>query len=147
MSDYVDYASFVALIDDDEHSAHLLTRTLVGQGAHGVQFYGDAAQARLRLQAVLNDPTATWPSLIIVDLKEHSGANLEFITSIRQLTRQNGVSVVVLAKTDEFARQALLASGAAAVFERHAERDAYHRTAAEIVEFVTLERRPEAVGM
>ena len=148
MSDYVDFASFVALIDDDEYSAHLLTRTLIDQGAHGVQCYGDAGKAFSRLRAVLSDPTAAWPVLIILDLKEHSGANLEFLESIRQLTRQHGVPVTVLApQTDEQCRQALLASGAAAVFVRHAERDAYRRVAADIIHFATLQQRPEAVGM
>ncbi|WP_193334956.1 response regulator [Devosia beringensis] len=148
MSNYVNYASFVALIDDDEHSAHLLTRTLVDQGAHGVQSYGDANQALVRLKAVLSDVTAAWPALIILDLKEHSGANLEFLDTIGQLTCQHGVPVVVLApQQTEQCRQALLANGAAAVFVRHAERDAYRRVAADIVEFVTLSQRPEAVGM
>ena len=148
MSNYVNYASFVALIDDDEHSAHLLTRTLVDQGAHGVQSYGDATKALVRLKAVLSDVTAAWPALIILDLKEHSGANLEFLDTIGQLTRQHDVPVVVLApQPTEQCRQALLANGAAAVFVRHAERDAYRRVAADLVEFVTLSQRPEAVGM
>tara|TARA_R110002020_G_scaffold16586_8_gene58610 strand:- start:301 stop:735 length:435 start_codon:yes stop_codon:yes gene_type:complete len=144
----VDFASFVALIDDDEHSAHLLTRTLVEQGAHGVQCYGDATKAFIRLRAVLGDATAARPVLIILDLKEHSGANLEFLAAIRQLTRRHDVPVVVLAhQADDSCREALLASGAAAVFARHGERDAYRRVAAEIIEFATLEQRPEAVGM
>lgn len=148
MNDYVDYASFVALIDDDEHSAHLLTRTLVDQGAHGVQGYGDAIAALVRLKAVLSDASATRPSLIVVDLKAHSGANLEFMGTIQQLTRQSGVPVVVLSpQLEEQGRRALIESGAAAVFVRHAERDAYRRVAADIVEFGTLTQRPVAVGM
>jgi DNA-binding response OmpR family regulator len=148
VSNYVDYASFVALIDDDEHSAHLLTRALVDQGAHGVQTYGDAIKGLGRLKAVLSDTNAAWPALIILDLKDHSGANLEFLDVIGQLTRQHGVPVVVLApQPTEQCRQALMANGAAGVFVRHAERDAYRRVAADIVEFVTLAERPEAVGM
>lgn len=148
MSDFVDYASFVALIDDDEHSAHLLTRTLVDQGAHGVQCYGDANQGFIRLRAVLSDARAAWPEIVILDLKEHSGANLEFLETIRQLTRQHGVPVVVLApQPDETCRQALLAAGAAAVFVRHADRDAYRRVAADIIQFGAVQQRPTAVGM
>ena len=148
MNDYVDYASFAALIDDDEHSSHLLTRTLVDQGAHGIQYYGDAISSLARLQVVLKDPTAAWPALIIVDLKAHSDANLEFLGVIRQLTRQSGVPVVVLApQHGEQHRQALLNGGAAEVFVRHADRDAYRAVAADIVEFWALARRPEAVGM
>ena len=47
MNDDVDYASFVALVDDDGHSAHLLTRTLLAQNAPGVQCYGDAGETKL----------------------------------------------------------------------------------------------------
>ena len=148
MNNYIGYASFAALIDDDEHSAHLLTRTLVDQGAHGVQDYGNANNALIRLKAVLGDPTAAWPAVIIVDLKAHSGANLEFVDTIGQLTLQCDVPVVVLTPDrDEAHRQLLLKSGAAAVFPRHADRDAYRRVAADIVEFWTLTGRPEAVGM
>ena len=148
MNDYVDYASFVALIDDDEHSAHLLTRTLVDKGAHGVQNYGDAAKALVRLQAVLNDKGASWPGMIVVDLKAHSGANLEFLDKIRQLTVRSNVPVVVLApQPTEQCRLALLEAGADAVFTRHADRDAYRRVAADMVEFWALSQRPVAVGM
>jgi len=148
VNNYVDYASFAALIDDDEHSAHLLTRTLVAQGAPGIQLYGDAAAALLRLQAVLGDRTAARPALIIVDLKAHSGATVEFLSSIQQLIRQHDVPLVVLApELNEERRRALFDLGAAGVFVRHADRDAYRGVAADIVEFWAQTERSEAVGM
>lgn len=148
MNDSVDYASFVALIDDDEHSAHLLTRTLVAHSAPGVQCYGDASAAFLRVKAVLSDPAAARPALIIVDLKNHSDANLEFLEAIEHLIRQNGVPLIVLAPLlEETRRRALLESGASAVFVRHADRDAYRRVAGDIVEFWAHTQRPVAVGM
>lgn len=143
-----DYTSFVALIDDDVHSAHLMTRALLVQGASSVQHYGDAVSARARLQTDLGKASPEQPGLIVVDLKAHSGANLEFLIAVQQLTRASGVPVVVLApRLGEQSRHALLENGAAAVFVRHAERDAYHRVAADIVELWALTQRPEAVGM
>lgn len=148
MNDDLEDTSFLALIDDDAHSAQLLTRTLLEQGAPGVQNYGDAGLAMSRLNGLMADPAAALPQLIIVDLKEHSGANLEFLETARQLLRHCGVSVVVLsAHKDEARRQALLANGAASVWIRHADRDSYRRVAADIVQFATHQQRLEAVGM
>lgn len=148
MNDDLVDAAFLALIDDDEHSAQLLTRTLMDRGAPGVRYYGDAELAHRRLGALLADPEANLPRVIIVDLKEHSGANLEFLETARQLLGQCGVSVVVLtAHDDDARRQALLDHGAASVLVRHADRDAYRRVAADIVQYATHQARFEAVGM
>jgi CheY-like chemotaxis protein len=145
---YVDNAPFVALIDDDQHSAHLLTRMLIAHGSPDIQWYGNAADGGARLQAVLADINANWPSLLIVDLKAHSGANREFLSSIQNLVRQKGVPVVVMAPTvDRPGRQALLDVGASAVFFRQAELDAYRREAAGIVSFWARSQRLDAVGM
>jgi DNA-binding response OmpR family regulator len=145
---YVDNAPFVALIDDDQHSAHLLTRMLLAHGSPDVHSYGNAMDGAARLHAVLSDVNANWPSLLIVDLKSHSGANLEFISSIQHLARQKGVPVVVMAPTlDREGRQALLDAGASAVFFRQAELDAYRREAAGIVSFWARNQRLDAVGM
>jgi DNA-binding NarL/FixJ family response regulator len=145
---YVDNAPFVALIDDDQHSAHLLTRMLIAHGSPDVQCYGNATDGLVKLQAVLSDINANWPGLLIIDLKSHSGANLEFISSIQHLARQKGVPVVVMAPTlDRDGRQALLDAGASAVFFRQAELDAYRREAASIVSFWARSQRLDAVGM
>jgi len=139
---------FVALVDDDQHSAHLLTRMLLAHGSPHIQWYGDAGSGRLMLADVLANPAANWPGLVVVDLKAHSGANLEFLASIRSLARQKGVPVVVMvAPIDRQGREALHEAGAAAIFFRHAELDAYRREAAGIVSFWARSQRLDAVGM
>jgi DNA-binding response OmpR family regulator len=139
---------FVALIDDDQHSAHLLTRMLLAHGAPDITWYGDANAARTRLTSVLADPATNWPGLIVVDLKAHSKANLEFIASIQPLMRQKGVLVVAMVQPADLAqRDALQTAGSAAVFVRHAEREAYRREAANIVSFWARSQRLDAVGM
>lgn len=148
MTGYVDNLPFVALIDDDQHSAHLLTRMLLAHGSPDVQHYGGAEDGRSRLQAVLGDVAANWPGLLIVDLKAHSRANVEFVASIQSLMRQKGVPVVVMAPPlDRAGREALHDAGAAAVFFRQAELDAYRREAAGIVSFWARSQRLDAVGM
>ena len=148
MNDYVENLPFVALVDDDQHSAHLLTRMLLAHGSPEIQWYGDAASGRLTLANVLADPAANWPSLLIVDLKAYSGANFEFVASIQPLVRQRGVPVVVMAAPlDRQGIETLHGAGASAVFFRHAELDAYRREAAGIVSFWARSQRLDAVGM
>ncbi len=139
---------FVALVDDDRHSAQLVTRMLLAQGAPDIEWYGDAATGGAKLTHVLANPAANWPNLVIVDLKAHSRANVDFITAIQSLTLQKGVPVVAMAPPlGPDSRNALLESGAAAVFYRHAELDAYRREVAGIVSFWAQSQRPDAVGM
>lgn len=139
---------FIALVDDDQHSAHLLTRMLIAHGSPSVQWYGAADAGHAMLDAVLANPMASWPDLLIVDLKSHSGANLEFLYSIQSLARQKGVPVAVMSPPLERAgRDALHDAGASAVFFRRAELDAYRREAAGIVSFWARSQRLDAVGM
>jgi DNA-binding response OmpR family regulator len=148
LNDYVDNLPFVALIDDDQYSAHLLTRMLLAHGSPDVQHYGGAADGLARIQNVLGNVSANWPGLLIVDLKFHSRANLDFVAAVQSLTRQKGVPVVVMAQTqDRAGRQALLDAGAAAVFFRQADLDCYRREAAGIVSFWARSQRLDAVGM
>ena len=139
---------FLALVDDDQHSAHLLTRMLLAHGSPDIQCYGGATEGHAMFAGVLANPAANWPSLLIVDLKAHSNANVEFISSIQSLARQKGVPVVVMAPPlDRQGREALHDAGASAVFFRHAELDAYRREAAGIVSFWARSQRLDAVGM
>ncbi len=148
LNDNADNLPFVALIDDDEHSAHLLTRMLLAHGSPDVRWYGGASEGRARIQAVLGDVSANWPGLLIVDLKAHSAANLEFVASIQALVRQKGVPVAVMTQAhDRAAHQALYDAGASAVFFRQAELNAYRREAAGIVSFWARSQRLDAVGM
>ncbi|MBU1305753.1 MAG: hypothetical protein KKF33_09555, partial [Alphaproteobacteria bacterium] len=88
------------------------------------------------------------PTVLIVDLKSHSGANLEFVESVQGLLKGKGIAVLVLAaEAGKEARNALLNAGAAKVFVRHANVEAYTDVAADMVEFCSLAQRAEAVGM
>lgn len=145
MDALVENQPFVALVDDDPHSAHLLRRMLVAHGSPDVECYGDADASRLMLAEVLADPTANWPGLIVVDLKAHSGATREFVDAIHPLARQKGVPVVAMVPAHD--GEALQPAGAAAMFLRHADIDAYRREAASIVSFWVRLQRPDAVGM
>lgn len=148
LNNHAESQPFVALIDDDQHSAHLLTRMLLAHGAPEIRWYGEANAGRASLAAALADATISWPAMVIIDLKAHSNANLEFITSIQPLIRQKGVLVVAMMHAaDPAQRHALQQAGASAVFLRHAELDAYRREAASIVSFWARSQRLDAVGM
>lgn len=148
MNDHLDDKPYLALVDDDQHSAHLLTRMLLAHGAPRIQHYGGGTEGRLILADVLANSAAGWPALLIVDLKAHSGANLEFVSSIQSQADNKGLPVVVMAPPlDRLDRQALIEAGASDVFFRHADRDAYRREAAGIVSFWARSQRLEAVGM
>lgn len=148
LSDHMDGMPYLALVDDDQHSAHLLTRMLLAHGSPSVQWLGGAMEGRLALARVLSNPTADWPSLLIVDLKAHSSASLEFVSSIQSLARQKGLPMVVMTPPlDREGREALHEAGASGVFFRLADRDAYRREAAGIVSFWARSQRLDAVGM
>ena len=148
LNDDVDNLPFVALIDDDRHSAHLLTRMLLAHGSPDIRHYSDAIEGSIQLRSVLADVANDWPALLIVDLKSHTGANLEFVGGIQQLARQKGIAIVVMAAPlDRAGRQALHDAGASAVFFRQPEVDAYRREVAGIVSFWARHQRLDAVGM
>lgn len=139
---------FIALIDDDGHSAHLLTRMLVAHGAPEVKHFASPALGEAFLAEVLADPAGEWPGMVIVDLKAHSGANIEFLARNQALLRQKGIPFVAMTQTtDRAGRQALHDAGASAVFFRQAELDAYRREAAALVSFWARNQRLDAVGM
>jgi hypothetical protein len=139
---------FIALIDDDHHSAHLLTRMLAAQGAPAIRHFETAEAGEAGLAAILGDHQATWPGLVIVDLKAHSGANLDFAARHHAMFRQKGVPLAVMAPPlDRAGRQLLHDAGVAAVFFRQPELDAYRREAAAIVDFWARQQRLDAIGM
>ncbi|MEQ9636880.1 MAG: hypothetical protein RLW68_12435 [Devosia marina] len=148
MNVVTDDMPFIALIDDDGHSAHLLTRMLTANGSPQV-IHADSAEAgEAFLLECLSDIEREWPGLVIVDLKAHSGANLEFVTRHQTLLRQKGIPLAVMMQTTDRAdRQAMQDAGAAAVFFRQAELEAYRREAAAIVSFWARNQRLDAVGM
>ena len=143
-----DDTPFIALIDDDGHSAHLLTRMLLAHGAPEVRHFETASAGETFLAANLSDVSADWPGMVVVDLKVHSGANVEFVARNHVLLRQKGIPLAVMTQpTDRAGRQALHDAGASAVFFRQAELTAYRHEAASIVSFWARNQRLDAVGM
>ena len=97
---------------------------------------------------MLGDPSAGWPELLVVDLKAHSKATLEFVRQHHAGLRQKGVPMVVMIPpTDRAGCEAYSEAGAAAVFFRQPERDAYRRELAGIENFWARNQRLDAVGM
>jgi DNA-binding response OmpR family regulator len=134
----------VVLVDDDIHAARLLLRTLQANGVSG-RWLGPAHRARKLLAKTL--AAATAPALVIVDLKAHSYASAEFLAEMRPvLVTAEALPVAVAAAPDRSLHSVLLAAGAAAVFTRHAERDAYRREVAAIVNFWVSGENLEKVG-
>ena len=148
MNPVVDNTPYIALVDDDAHSARLLTRMLLAHGSPRIETFDGAADAMERLAPALGHGSQQWPGLVIVDLKAHSGANLEFLNTLAPIARTFDVPVAVMAQfLDQHLAPALHEAGAAAVFVRHADRDAYRREAANIVSFWARCQRLDAVGM
>ena len=138
---------FMALVDDDFHSARMLTRMLLAHGAPSVRWLDGATAAKLELGALMSAEQAVLPSLVIVDLKATSTATREFVVALRALPRADELLIVAMAATLERPeRDALLEVGADAVFERHAEVDAYRREAANLVRFWVRNQRLSAIG-
>lgn len=147
MNSVVDNTPHFALVDDDAHSAHLLTRMLLAHGAPRIETFTSAADAIARLIPSLAI-RAAWPTLVIVDLKAHSAANLEFVALLAPVIGKLDIPVAVMAQRPDRQHTAELHdAGAAAVFTRHAELDAYRREAANIVSFWARSQRLDAVGM
>jgi CheY-like chemotaxis protein len=138
---------FMALVDDDSHSARLMIRMLLAHGAPSVNWLDSEAVATAELGLLLNDRKATLPGLVIVDLKSSSVATAEFVAKLRGM--QDGSALLIVAMSpslDREVREVLLEAGADAVFERQADIDFYRREAAAIVSFWVRNQRLEAVG-
>lgn len=139
---------FIALIDDDTHSAYLLSRILAECGAPHALHLGDGVEGLAALRRLLADTNGAWPDLLVVDLKSHSKASLEFVTDHHLWLHQKGVELaVVIPPTDRHGRNAYFEAGTDAVFFRQPELDAYRREAEGIVSFWARNARLDAVGM
>lgn len=138
---------FMALVDDDSHSARLMIRMLLAHGAPSVSWLNGEALATAEIHRLLDDDRATIPGLVVVDLKSSSEATLEFITKLRAM--RDGHSLLIAAIAASLEREpgeALLSAGADAVFERHADINSYRREAAAIVSFWVRNQHLDAVG-
>lgn len=138
---------FMALVDDDSHSARLMIRMLLAHGAPSVSWLDGEALATAEIQRLLENELATIPGLVIVDLKASSSATLDFIVKLRAMRDGHSLLIAAIAPTlEREPREALLAAGADAVFERHADINSYRREAAAIVSFWVRNQHLDAVG-
>lgn len=138
---------FMALVDDDSHSARLMIRMLLAHGAPSVSWLDGEALATAELGKLLDDSKAALPGLVIVDLKSSSTATAEFIAKLRGMRDGPALLIAAMAPSlDREVRDVLLHAGADAVFERQANIDFYRREAAAIVSFWVRNQRLEAVG-
>jgi CheY-like chemotaxis protein len=138
---------YLMLVDDDAHSARLLTRMLLAHGAPSIQWVEDSANGLSQIKGLLAEPGKHLPGLVIVDLKASSTAASEFIAEIAGLERFRSLVIAAMAPNlDRTTRDSLLDAGADAVFERHADLQAYRAEAAAIVSFWVRNQRLDAVG-
>ena len=135
----------IALVDDDFHSARLMTRMLAAHGGPHVERLSDPEAAAEALTAIATVPAASGQCMVVVDLKSSSTATRDFVQRLKDQAPE--LLVVAMAPTlDREIRNSLLDAGAAAVFERHGELNAYRREAANIVGFWVRSQRLDAVG-
>lgn len=138
---------YLMLVDDDAHSARLLTRMLLAHGAPSIQWVEDSAQGLSQIKGFLAEPGKHLPGLVIVDLKSSSTAASEFIAEVAVLERSRSLVIAAMAPNlDRTTRDSLLNAGADAVFERHADLQAYRAEAAAIVSFWVRNQHLDAVG-
>jgi CheY-like chemotaxis protein len=138
---------YLMLVDDDAHSARLLTRMLLAHGAPSIQWVESSAEGLSQIKGLLSDPGKQLPGLVIVDLKSNSTAASEFIAAIAALERSRSLVIAAMAPSlDRTTRDSLLDAGADAVFERYADLQAYRAEAAAIVSFWVRNQHLDAVG-
>jgi len=138
---------YLLLVDDDGHSARLLTRMLLAHGAPSIQWIESSEEGLSQIKSLLDSRARHLPGLVVVDLKSSSNASAEFVSKISAMERSNSLLIVVMAVgLDRITRESLLQAGADAVFERHSELQAYRAEAAAVVSFWVRHQRLEAVG-
>lgn len=138
---------FVALVDDDSHSARLITRMLLAHGSPEVRWLDGPVNGTEAIAEMLADPTAARPSLVIVDLKTSSAATRDFVSALRRGPGGSSLLIVAMAPVlDKDIRDTLIDGGADAVFQRHAELESYRREVASIVSYWVRNQRLHAIG-
>ena len=135
----------LALVDDDFHSARLMTRMIEAHGGPQVSRFADPDIALEFLTECSLRPAHEAQCLAVIDLKSSSTATRDFIMRLRQAA-PNLLVVAMASSLDREVRNELLDAGAAAVFERHADITLYRREAANIVAFWVRNQRLDAVG-
>ena len=132
----------IALVDDDYHSARLMTRMLEAHGGPQVSRMPDPEVA---VEALADVTPVAGQCMAVVDLKSSSTATRDFVSRLKHRAPQ--LLVVAMAPSlDRDVRNELLDAGASAVFERHSDITLYRREAASIVAFWVRNQRLDAVG-
>jgi DNA-binding response OmpR family regulator len=140
--------AYLALIDDDPHSARLLMRMLIAHGAPGIEWFGDGEAGARRIAGILGQPGAERPSLVIVDLKGPPTVARDCIAAIRALRDAEKLLIVAMAPDlQRDARDSLIAAGADAVFQRYDDLTEFRRETANLVSFWVRSQRFRAVGV
>jgi CheY-like chemotaxis protein len=135
----------IALVDDDYHSARLMTRMLEAHGGPQVNRLPDPERAVETLAEGYETPPVAGQCMAVIDLKSSSTATRDFVARLKHRAPQ--LLVVAMAPSlDRDVRNELLDAGASAVFERHSDIAAYRREAANIVAFWVRNQRLDAVG-
>lgn len=134
----------IVLVDDDFHSARLLTRMVAAHGGPAVSVLDSEHGAMELLTGVAGLPGIS-PCMVVVDLKSSSTATRDFIAALKAQAPTQLV-VAMAPSLDRNGRNALHDAGAAAVFERHADVTLYRREVASLVSFWVRHQRLDAVG-
>lgn len=125
----------VALVDDNVHSARLFLRTVAARGRRA-RWIGNGSRGSRTLEAIFASDAEQAPQVIVVDLKERTGASEDFIARLRPLAEANGsILVAMVPSLEKDQRTGALNAGAAAVFQRHADRAEYHREIGALIDF------------
>ena len=133
----------IALVDDDYHSARLMTRMMEAHVAPQVLRLPDPHAAIEALTEA--DLSKAAQCMTVVDLKSSSTATRDFVAQLKHRVPQ--LLVVAMAPSlDREVRNELLDAGASAVFERHSDISLYRREAGSIVAFWVRNQRLDAVG-
>ena len=135
----------IVLVDDDYHSARLMLRMLATEGGPAaVHWMAEQDRAARELLAICAEARPGRP-LVVVDLKSSSTATADFIARLR--ADCPALLIVAMAPSlDRDAREHLLHTGAAAVFERHSDIDLYRNEVRSIVSFWMRHQTLNSVG-
>jgi CheY-like chemotaxis protein len=135
----------IALVDDDYHSARLMTRMLEAHGGPLVLRLPDPQVAIDALAEAVLTPQVAGQCMAVIDLKSSSIATRDFVAQLKHRVPQ--LLVVAMAPSlDRDVRNELIDAGASAVFERHSDISLYRREVANIVAFWVRNQRLDAVG-
>ncbi len=138
---------FLVLVDDDVHSARLMSRMLLAHGAPSIEWVDQSEAGLSKIKIALSGTNMSNSGLVIVDLKSSSTATSDFVAKVSELDPRRDIPLVgMVPDGDRSCRDRLLGAGAHAVFERKADLHDYRAEAAAIVRFWVRNQHLEAVG-